>query len=492
MSTASLFKYFKKTDPAPTSQATSPLPDPDGSLSSKVPSSAITSANNEVATARSTQKRERGSYDRFTPEEKAVIARKGIENGVTKTVNQYNKTLQDRKLKESTVRTWITQYKRQLEMQRCATTSDGASLATPILKLDAKHRGRPLLLGEELDKYVREYIAELRRNGGVINAEIVSSAAKGIVKNYDANLLECNGGHITCNRPWAKALLRRMGYVKRRANTKSKVSVERFELLKAQFNFDIKVITEMEEVPDELIINWDHTGINYVPTSNWTMAEEGPSRVEIVGLGDKRQITAVLACSLSGDFLPPQVIYSGKTPKCLPSVSYPSNWHITYTENHWANEKTTIDYIHKILLPYINNVRQSLSLSSNHTALVIFDRFKGQCTSTVLQLLSDNHIEIAIVPANLTDRLQPLDISVNKSVKEHLRREFSLWYSDQLCSKIERSVSDGTANIQLPETVDLSMSTLKPLGVKWLVSMYDYFKGNKEIINGFTKAVKID
>jgi hypothetical protein len=461
-------------------QRNSPLPDPDGQLSSKVPSSSIISANNEVKMALSTSaKHKRGTYDRFTPEEKAIIARRGIENGVTKTVRQYNKSLQDRKLKESTVRPWITHYKRQLDAQRCIAM-DGVSAAAPIEKLQQKRRGRPLLLGEELDGHVREYIAELRRNGGIINAEIVSSAATGIVKNVDANLLESNGGHISCTHEWAKGLLKRMGYVKRRANTKSKISVEKFEALKAQFNFDIQVIAEMEDVPNELVINWDHTGINYVPTSSWTMAEQGSSRVEIVGLGDKRQITAVLACSLSGDFLPPQIIYSGKTPKCLPSVSYPSNWHITYTNNHWANEKTTIDHINNVLLPYINEVRRKLSLSSNHTALVIFDRFKGQCTSTVLQLLSDNHIQIAIVPANLTDRLQPLDISVNKAVKEHLRKEFSRWYSEQLCTKIKSNPS---------ATVDLSMSTLKPLGVKWLVSMYDYIKVNKEIIvNGFTKA----
>ena len=37
--------------------------------------------------------------------------------------------------------------------------------------------------------------------------------------------------------------------------------------------------------------------------------------------------------------------------------------------------------------------------------------------------------------------------------------------------------------------VDLSLSTLKPLGVKWLVSAYEYFKVNKDIVvNGFVKA----
>ena len=27
----------------------------------------------------------------------------------------------------------------------------------------------------------------------------------------------------------------------------------------------------MEEIPDELVINWDQTGIKYVPVSQWTM-----------------------------------------------------------------------------------------------------------------------------------------------------------------------------------------------------------------------------
>ena len=68
-------------------------------------------------------------------------------------------------------------------------------------------------------------------------------------------------------------------------------------------------------------INWDHTGINYAPVSKWTMAKEGSKRVDIVGMDDKRQITAVFGCTMDGDFLPPQIIYGGKTPQCLPTAS---------------------------------------------------------------------------------------------------------------------------------------------------------------------------
>lgn len=77
--------------------------------------------------------------------------------------------------------------------------------------------------------------------------------------------------------------------------------------------FDIRTIIEMEDIPYDLVINWDHTGINYVPVSNWTMAAEGSKQIEVAGLGDKRQLTVVYSASMTGDFLPPQVIYSGKT-----------------------------------------------------------------------------------------------------------------------------------------------------------------------------------
>jgi len=42
-----------------------------------------------------------------------------------------------------------------------------------------------------------------------------------------------------------------------------------------------------------LIFNWDQTGLNYVPKANWMMEKGGAKRLEIKGLDDKRQITAV-------------------------------------------------------------------------------------------------------------------------------------------------------------------------------------------------------
>ena len=140
-----------------------------------------------------------------------------------------------------------------------------------------------------------------------------------------------------------------------------------------------------------------------------------------------------------------------------------------------------MQYVHNILLPYVTQKRAELGLSSDHRSLVIFDRFKGQCTKVVLKTLEDNNINVLLVPANCTDRLQPLDISVNKAVKDFLRGEFQSWYADQVKIQLQNG---GTS----PD-VNLSLSVVKPLGVTWLKSMSDYLSMNPQIaINGFRKA----
>ena len=48
----------------------------------------------------------------------------------------------------------------------------------------------------------------------------------------------------------------------------------------------------MKKVPKELMINWDHTGINYmymyVPVNNWAIAKEGLKQIVVPSLGDKK------------------------------------------------------------------------------------------------------------------------------------------------------------------------------------------------------------
>ena len=66
-----------------------------------------------------------------------------------------------------------------------------------------------------------------------------------------------------------------------------------------------------------------------------------------------------------------------------------------------------------------------MKLSPTQPALVIFDVFHGQTVPEVLELLEENHIFVVFVPSNCTDKLQPLDLSVNKPAKDPCGRSFT-------------------------------------------------------------------
>ena len=174
-----------------------------------------------------------------------------------------------------------------------------------------------------------------------------------------------------------------MNYIKRKATTKCTpgMSSQEFERVKTRFLKQIARMVKLREIPDSLIINLDQTGIKLVPTGDWTMAAQGSRRVEVAGLGDKRQITATFAASLDGTFLPMQLLYQGKTNRSHPRHSFPDGFDVFYTPNHWANEETCHRFMEKIIFPYIREVKETPS----QKALVIMDNFTGQTTPSILE-----------------------------------------------------------------------------------------------------------
>ena len=127
-----------------------------------------------------------------------------------------------------------------------------------------------------------------------------------------------------------------MGFVQRKATTKTKISLSKpeFELAKKRYLKQIKRAVTDAKIPPPLIINWDQTGVNVVPASQWTQEEQGSSRIEVAGVGDKRQITITVAGTLSGTLLPFQVLYEGKTERCHPSANFPEGFDIWHTPNY--------------------------------------------------------------------------------------------------------------------------------------------------------------
>jgi hypothetical protein len=162
------------------------------------------------------------------------------------------------------------------------------------------------------------------------------------------------------------------------------------------------------------------------------MALVGSKQVTVIGKEDKRQITALLTITASGNLLLPQLIYQGKTNQCYTNYELPDDYLVDHTPSHWSDRDSIVRYAKNILLPYLINKRIDLDLPENQIAIAIFDvhashRYKDE----LHDILNLNHIQFVYVPACCTSELQPLDADggQNFQLKQLLKHEFSMWYS---------------------------------------------------------------
>ena len=126
-----------------------------------------------------------------------------------------------------------------------------------------------------------------------------------------------------------------MNFVKRKTTTAESKLLQQTSPVEGVISDDVVGTVTRDEIPMELILNWDQTGMKMVPSFGWTMDQQGAKRFKACGVDNKRSITAVFflcVCgSLTGDFLPLQVIYKGKT--CHPIFEYSLGWPIPMPDN---------------------------------------------------------------------------------------------------------------------------------------------------------------
>ena len=180
------------------------------------------------------------------------------------------------------------------------------------------------------------------------------------------------------------------------------------------------------------------------------------------------------------------MIYSGKTERSLPKgVEFPTGFNLLQNESHCANEKTSFDLINKIILPYIEDIKKEKNLPSDEKALLIFDVFRGQKTSGVLEYLTSKNCIYVFVPANMTDKYQPLDSTVNKRIKSIIKNCYNSWFSQQVMDQLSTGVSPTEIKIKQP------ISIIKPLHAGWIINAYEDLRseaGIASILKGFANC----
>ena len=233
-----------------------------GPLNKVIPSSTIAMANEKVsAIDKMPGEASRKLYLHLTGAQKYQVSKRAAEFGTTNTLWYYARHFPSLPLKETSMQSQYLSGLNKKKPGKCSQDDKACKLPSKTAL-----EGQP-----------QEYVRYPRATGSAANTAVVIASAKGILLSIDVNILK----RVKFTKDLARSLLIWMGMVKRRVSSKAKGDVEKFEALKRGFPLDIKSIVSFEKIPPDLVINWDQTGINYVPFGSWTMEKEGPQRVEL-------------------------------------------------------------------------------------------------------------------------------------------------------------------------------------------------------------------
>ena len=311
------------------------------------------------------------------------------------------------------------------------------------------------------------------------------------------SLLKMEG--ICASKRWARNILNEIMRTEkkmvRRMATTSKIPVARGLLREDKYTFQRKIneLIKWHEIPDDLVMNFDQMPLSYVTIGTTTLEFKGAKSVPVKGKGKGKQITGTFTASATGTFIPMQLIYAGKTDRCHPQgIDFPEGFDVTHSENHWSNEQLACQHIKSIIIPFANKKKEELGLAEDQKVLLIFDVFRGQTTDNYLKLLDENNFVYVFVPPNLTNHFQPLDSNVNSHAKTFLKQKFQDWYASAVTKQLD------TGKDVYAIDIDTKLSVMKPVRARWVISLYDKFRNDPEmIIKAFdmafvTEALQMD
>jgi len=122
----------------------------------------------------------------------------------------------------------------------------------------------------------------------------------------------------------------------------------------------------------------------------------------------------MLACMADSTKLPPYVVFKRKTmPK---GVKFPQGVHVRVHPKGWMDEELVIDWLKTV---WAKRNGRLLWCS-----LLVLDAFHRRRMPSIKKKLVEDNADLAIIPGWITKMLQPLDVTVNKPVKDAL---WHLW-----------------------------------------------------------------
>ena len=109
--------------------------------------------------------------------------------------------------------------------------------------------------------------------------------------------------------------------------------------------------------------------------------------------------------------------------------------------------------------------------------------FKRQDNDKRGKVCGKNFCEILIIPHNLANKIQLLDISANNTARSFISGRYNYWLANEVLKQLR--VRKGAPGVK----VCFKLTVTKKLLARWIINLYNTFKEDKKMtINGFRSA----
>ena len=137
------------------------------------------------------------------------------------------------------------------------------------------------------------------------------------------------------------------------------------------------------------------------------------------------------------------------------------------------------------MFPYLKQAKASLKYPKEQMSLIIMDTFKGQDNDAILDLCKKHTCQVIIVPHNLTNKFQPLDITVHKLDESFISVKYNELFSKQVSQPLEKVIQ--RADVK----VSLAPIGLEVIHAKWILKLYNHLCHQNEIILNPSKLLEL-
>lgn len=335
-------------------------------------------------------------------------------------------------------------------------------------------RGTPPTVCGDLLSEITTAVKSQCETGIVVNSTLLRPLIISIIERRNKSILQEYGGCFTCSVSWINKLCCALNLTMRRATTAAQKLPDDWELKGENLMLQLAYFVVRHNIPPALVVNLDQSAMQLLPMRETTRKGAGSMDVPLVGIDDKRQITAVFQVAATGAMLPPQLIFQGKTKRCLPAPAIrepleDSGWDFTYSTNHWANQTTMTEIMAEVISPYLMATKQTLGLQPKHKAVLLLDCWKVHRSAEFQNFLKRDYSDVIplFIPAGCTSKLQVVDLVVNGQVKSVVKQHVAQYLSNQASEQMNQGIEAQHVKF------DLRLSVLKPKLVFWLKAAVD-------------------